>query len=228
MSIAGTNHVVNKLEKTSKAMEGQRLARVIAKKNKNGEYESEHLRESKCVSVPVIKAEFTNEQLVQLSPHITGMLMNAQDELIREKILQGGCTSVNEEEITIGKCIQFLDESAKGNRVTNEYMVKWFTDTYYEPALEFIAALCKFDVESLTADQGTVIETKVNVLASMFAGYASGKYSPDIPKCKAMIRFGEYLREENWDDRMCALIAKSVKIKAEKEAEMSMDALGFA
>lgn len=227
MSIAGTNHVVNKLEKTSKAMEGQRLARVIAKKNKSGEYESEHLTESKCISIPIIKAEFTNEQLVQLSPHITGMLMNAQDELIREKILQGGCTSVNEEEISIGKCIQFLDESAKGNRVTNEYMVKWFTDTYAEPATEFIVALCKFDPESLTDDQLQVVDQKTNVLASMFAGYASGKYSPDIPKCKAMIKFGEYLGSENWDDRMKVLIEKSVKIRDEKMNEMSMDALGF-
>lgn len=226
MSI-GENHVVNKLEKNSKALDQQRLIRVIAKKNKEGNYESEHLKESKCISVPVIQGEFSESQLKALQPHIVGILMNAQDEIVRELIVQGGITSVHDNQISIAECIKYLDDSAKGNRITSEYMTKWFADTYFDPAAEFICELCKFDPKEISTAQETVITQKINTLASMFAGFASPKYSPDIPKCKAMLKFAEYLGEENWDDRMKALKEKVEKIKTEKEKELSMDALGF-
>jgi hypothetical protein len=227
MSI-GSTHVVNKLEKNSKAIDGQRLIRVIAKKNKEGQYESAHLQESKCISVPVINPEFTQAQLTAMMPHIVGMLANAQDEIVRELIVEKGISSVNDAEIGIDKCIQFLDDSAKGNRITTEYMQKWFMDTYSEPAMEFVCnVVCKFNAEELTVDQASVIEKKVNILRDLFAGFASPKYAPDIPKCKAMIAFGTYLTEENWDARMVGVQAKVIKTKAEKEAELSMDALGF-
>lgn len=226
MSI-GENHVVSKLEKNSKAMEGQRIARVIAKKNKEGNYESEHLKESKFLSIPVISGTFTEGELRALQPHIVGMIANAQDEIIRERVAMGA-TSINDAEISVGECIKYLDDSAKGNRITSEYMQKWFVDTYTEPAMEFICAISKFDVGNLSQEQVNVIEKKVNVLKDMFAGFASPKYSPDIPKCKAMIKFGEFLGgEDNKDERIKNCIAKAVKIKEEKEKELSMDALGF-
>jgi hypothetical protein len=61
----------------------------------------------------------------------------------------------------------------------------------------------------------------------MFAGFASGKYSPDIPKCKAILKFGEFLGQDNWDARMQVIQAKTEKIKKEKEDALNMDALGF-
>jgi hypothetical protein len=226
MSI-GQNHVFSKLEKNSKALEGQRLARVIAKKNKQGEYESEHLVESKCISIPVVNPEFTPGQLNALQPHIVGMIANAQDEIIRELLLNGS-SSVNDAQIAIDECIKYLDDASKGNRITSEYMQKWFGEVYSEPAMEFICnVICKFDPNELTADQAGVIEKKSNVLRDMFVGFASPKYSPDIPKCKAMIKFGEFLGGDNWDERMKNIQSKVAKVKAEKEAELSMDALGF-
>jgi hypothetical protein len=226
MSI-GSNHVVCKLEKNSKAIDGQRIARVIAKKNKEGAYESEHLKESKFVSIPLIQ-ELNTAQLNALMPHIIGMVMNAQDEIVRELLVTTGITSVNDAQISIEECIKYLDDSAKGNRVTSEYMQKWFADTYEEPALEFIAVqVCKFDIEKMTADQSAVVEKRGNVLRDMFAGFASGKYSPDIPKCKAILKFGEFLGQDNWDARMQVIQAKTEKIKKEKEDALNMDALGF-
>lgn len=225
MSI-GQNHLVSKLEKNSKAMQDQRLIRVIAKKNKEGNYESEFLNESKCISVPAI-GELSASEITAAMPHIRAMLAGAQDEIARELIVTQGCTSINDAQISVAECIKYLDDSSKGNRITSEYMSKWFEETYAEAAMEFIVLLCKFKAEELTADQGNVVVQKVNVLSSMFAGFASPKYSPDIPKCKAMIKFAEFLREENHDERMKSLVQRVQKVKAEKEAEMSADALGF-
>lgn len=225
MSI-GQNHVFSKLEKNSKALDGQRLSRVIAKKNKEGNYESEHLKESKAISIPVIAAIAENE-LKALMPHIVGMVANAQDEIIRELVL-GGATSVNDEQISIGECIKYLDDSAKGNRVTSEFMAKWFGETYADPAMEFICnVVCKFNGDDLSQEQVNTIEKRTNVLRDMFAGFASGKYSPDIPKCKAILKFGEFIGKDNWDARMQAIQDKTAKIKAEKEEALNMDALGF-
>ena len=229
MSNVSNTHNIAKLEKNSKALSGQRMSRIIAKSDKNGQYQSEHLTESKFVSLPMIAGPFSEAQVTALTPHIIGMLSDAQDAIIRERIITDGITSVHEDEISIDKCIAYLDDAARGNRVTSEYIAKWFTDTYGEAAIEFVAALCKFgdDVESYTSEQLTVIETKVNVLTSMFAGFASGKYNPEIPKCKAMIKFGEFLGDDNKDARMTNYLAKCNEIKTKRESELSMDALGF-
>lgn len=227
MSNVSNMHNVQKLEKNSKALSGQRMARVIAKKNKDGQYESENLTESKFVSIPTMDSQSINEaQFSALQVHINAMLQNAQDGIIRDLIIDGA-TSIHQDQIGIDACIKYLDEESKGNRVTGEYLAKWFTESYLEGAMQFVIAMSKFDPDALTPDQVAVIEKKCNVLRDMFTGFASGKYSPDIPKCKGMIKFGEFLGEENQDIRMKNYLEKAVKIKAEKEAELSADALGF-
>lgn len=228
MSNVSTSHNVMKLDKTSKAFSGQRMARVIAKQDKEGQYQSPNLTESKFVSLPVIEG-VEQSQLTALMPHIVAMLSDAQDAIIRERIIVDGATAINDEEISVDACIKYLDDAAKGNRVTGEYIAKWFTETYGNAAIEFVAKLCNFgdDAEQYTEAQLDVLGKKVNVLSSMFAGFASGKYSPDIPKCKAMIKFGEFLGTENLDARMQNYVAKAAATKEVKEKELSMDALGF-
>ncbi len=228
MSNVSNTHNVAKLEKNSKAFTGQRVARVIAKADKQGNYPSEHLKESKFVSVPTISPEFTGIQLTSLSAHIVGMLNDAQDSIIRDRVIDGA-TSINDDEISVDACIKYLDDAAKGNRISGEFISKWFMDTYADSAVEFIATLCQFEgpADQYSIEQLKTIETKVNVLSSMFAGFASGKYSPAIPQCKAMIKFGEFLTADNQDPRMLNYIAKAVEHKTKRENEMSADALGF-
>jgi hypothetical protein len=226
MSNISNRHSVAKLEKNSKALSGQRMARVIAKKNKEGQYESANLTESKFVSIPIVSA-FTQEQLTALTPHIVGLVNDAQDALIRDAIIETGATSIEDSAISVDACIAYLDDAAKGNRVTGEYLAKWFTETYLEAAMQFVCAMSKFDADALTPDQEVVVMQKCNTLSSMFAGFASGKYSPDIPKCKGMIKFGEFVGVDNQDARMQNFLSKAVKIKTEKELELNSDALGF-
>lgn len=226
MSNVSNSHNVQKLEKNSKALSGQRMARVIAKKGKTGEYENPNLVESKFVSIPLI-TEFSAEQLNALKPHIIGLVMNAQDAIIRERIITDGVSSIHNDEIGIDKCIAYLDDEAKGNRVTGAYLQQWFIDAYYESAAEFVCVNAKFDPNNLSQEQIGVIEKKVNVLRDMFAGFASPRYKPEIPQCKAMMKFGEFLSIDNQDARMANFVEKAAKVKKEREEEMSMDALGF-
>jgi hypothetical protein len=227
MSNIGNTHLVQKLEKQSTALSGQRMARVIAKKNKDGSYESANLSESKFVSVPLI-TELAPNQISVLMPHVLKMIWDVQDSIIRELIVNDGITSVHDDQISVDAVSVFLDESAKGSRITTEYLAKWFTESYLEAAMQFVCVMSKFDPDTLTPEQEQVIEKKCAVLRDMFTGWASPRYSPDIPKCKGMIKFGEFLGEVvNDDARMSAYLKKAQEVKEVKEKELSCDALGF-
>lgn len=223
MSNVSNRHAFAKLEKNSKPLSGQRLVRLIAKKDKEGMYASSNLTESLFVSIPPIDTDKITDHIGALIPHIVSMLEGTQDQIIREKRIEFGHDSIDESDFDIDKCIAFLDASASGSRLTTEYLQSWFTEMYSEAAAEFIATMNKCAVGELSEEQ----LKKVNVLRDMYSGFASARYSPDIPKCKAMIRFGEFLGEGNADSRMTQFIDKAKKIKTEKEAEMSSDALGF-
>ena len=75
MSI-GTNHLFSPLTKTSKAIEGQRLVRLIAK----GKEKHENLAESLCVSVPVTELEEVMSHIDVLAPYVVGMVHDTQDK----------------------------------------------------------------------------------------------------------------------------------------------------
>lgn len=223
MSNVSNRHGFQKLEKNSKPLSGQRLVRLIAKKDKSGDYASGNLVESLFVSIPPVNTDEITIHIGSLIPHIVSMLEGVQSEIIREYRIEHGSDSIDESEFEIDKCIAFLDSQSTGSRLTTEYLQSWFIEMYSDSAAEFIAKMNKCEVEELSEEQ----LKKVSVLRDMFAGFASARYSPDIPKCKAMMRFGEFLGEGNADSRMVGFVGKASKIKAEKEAEMSSDALGF-
>ena len=125
MSNVSQFHTVETLDKKSKALTGQRMARVIAKKNKDGEYESANLTSSKFVSVPMIGADdFTQGQIASLMPHIIGVLEGAQDAIIRERIVKDGSGQIHDEEISIDACIAYLDDAAKGKAILNVQSIR--------------------------------------------------------------------------------------------------------
>lgn len=239
MSVISNRHQIVPMDKKSKAMSGQRLVRIIAKaataplsdnwvKKENGYY-SPHLCASMCVSVPHIEQNEVSDNIVALLPHVAAMLEDCQDSMIAELRKESGAEGVNDEDISVARCIAYLESENRGNRVTSEYLQKWFEDTYSLQAAEFICAMCAFgdDMERLTPDQVQVVEVKSRVLRDMFAGFSSGKYSPDIPKCKAILKFGEFITTESMDSRMIGYVEKARKIKNEKEKELLSDALGF-
>lgn len=216
------------LDKNSKPLSGQRLARVICKTPKDGIL-NPNLVQSLCISIPMISVDTIRENIDSLIPHIVSLVENTQSDIIAEMRKSTGCSEIGDDDIDIGSCIEYLEASAKGTRVSGEYLNEWLRDTYSLQASEFIAIALSFPSipDEWSEAQTVVIEQKINVLFGMFSGYASGKYSPDIPKCKAMIRFCEYLGINGMDSRMSGYMNKTVKILDEKMNAISVDALGF-
>lgn len=222
MSIISSTHQFNKLEKNSVAMAGQRLVRLIAKANREGKYASEHLNESLCVSIPRIADEAIVEVIDKLIPHIVRMCEDAQDKIIREYRIESGRNEVQDTVISMDAIVGFLAADAAGDRVTKEYLAEWFTSSYAPVAAEWIKAVSNGDMND------ELITAKCDVLRDMFAGWASPKYSPNIPSLRAMLRFATYtVSQDCADSRMDTLHERASKMLEKKEQELSVDALGF-
>lgn len=220
MSQVSAAHNVVALAKDSKPFPLQRLARVIAKVSKDGTYPSEYLTESKCVSIPMIDAGAIAEHIESLIPHLRTLLEGAQDAIIRERIVENGSSAIHDDEINVGACVQYLEEAARGSRVTKEYLQAWFSEGYGSAAEKFIRT-------AIDGASEKIIEEKCNVIRDMFASFSSARFSPEIPKCRAVLRFIGYVGEDNCDARMLAIKARTQTILEKKESEMSADALGF-
>jgi len=227
MSNVSNRHAFAILNKDSKPFTGQRLARVIAKADKSGNY-PDNLTESRCVSIPPIMDSEIEKNIQKLYPHISRMLADVQDKIIRELRIDTGCTEIADSAISVMACIEYLESDATGNRVTKEMLESWFTEDYTEIAGEYIARAMSFDPDSLTDNQLEQVGKKINVLRDMFAGFSSGKYSPDDAKIKALKKFISFAGEiaEN-DPRMQAINTRMDKIVAKRAEDMSTNALGF-
>lgn len=219
MSIVSNIHQFAPLDKDSKPLDGQRLVRIIAKKNREGEYQSEHLQGSLCVSVPWVDQDAVVSVIDKLMPHVMGMVRDTQDKIIREFRIEHGRNEVPGHIFDMNAVVAYLDADAAGDRVTSEYLQEWFMDSYAQIASDWIKVAIDGAAQS-------VIDAKVNVLRDMFAMWASPRANPNIPQLKAMIRFGAYIGDAA-DGRMSGYIGKAQVMLARKEAELQSDALGF-
>jgi hypothetical protein len=228
MSI-GTTHLFSVLDKKSTALEGQRGMRLIAKADADKNYPAPHFCKSLFASVPVISDDAIIDAFPALITYVRSMILEpAQNAIAREYAIEdAGHTSINDAQINVAACLQWLEAESKGDRITKEVVQKWFLDTYEEMAGEYIALALKWDVENISQEQNKVLDQKINVLRDMFAGWCGGKYSPDMQKLKAMVKFAEFIGPDNMDARMKNYSDKATKMLAEKESELSANALGF-
>lgn len=220
MSNVSNVHTFEALDKDSKPLTGQRLIRLIAKSDREGKYKSENLTSSMCVSVPYVREEDVIEVIDKLIPHVIALVQDTQDKLAREFRIQHGRNELPQSAIGMDAVIAYLSESAAGDRVTKEYLQEWFISSYATIAADWITAVSGGNISS------DVVEKKVSVLCDMFAGWASPKYSPNIPQLRAMIRFTQHT-DMSSDTRMQMLSEKCQKMLDKKESELSSDALGF-
>lgn len=220
MSNVSNTHTFQVLDKDSKPLSGQRLIRLIAKSDRDGKYKSENLTSSMCVSVPYVTDTEVIDVIDKLIPHVIALVQDTQDKLAREFRIQYGRNELPQAAIGMDAVIAYLGESAAGDRVTKEYLQEWFISTYATIAADWITAVAGGNISS------DVVEKKVSVLCDMFAGWASPKYSPNIPQLRAMIRFTQHT-DMSSDSRMQMMSEKCHKMLAKKESELSSDALGF-
>lgn len=217
--VSATTHDFVKLTKDAKPMMGQRLIRLIAK----GENKHPNLSESLAVSVPRVSQDQVADVIDRLLPHIVGMVQDAQDKIVREWRIEHGRDDLDGSVLSMESVIEYLDATAAGDRMSTEYLQAWFTDEYKSAAMDYIANAMKLDV--VNGEYPEVVGQKFAILRDMFAGFSSPKYSPPIPKLKAMIAFASSVDE--LEGRMTAMLTKAKVMLAKKESELAEDALGF-
>lgn len=222
MSVVSNIHTISPLTKDSKPLSGQRLVRMIAKRTKDGSYESPNLQGSHCVSIPHINQDHIVDVIDKLLPHVVALCKDTQDKIIREWRITHGRNEIPESVFDVAAIVGYLDASATSDRFTTEYLQEWFMAEYGDIAARYIRAA----IDGAAQD---IVDAKVNVLRDMFAGFASGRYSPNIPQCKAMDKFRHFVADMEGDTsgKLDMFADKAQDIRAKKEAELSVDALGF-
>lgn len=159
--------------KTSAAASGQRLAKVLYKTQRGGKI-VENARKSICVSVPILDA-ISDSQLQALVPHITAMLENAQDGIVKDRY-EAGAISVSDAELSVDSCIAFLDSDARGDRLTKEMIVSWFDGSIAE--ILTVALGEKMQLTDTASEiQLKRLEQSVNVYRDKFCSLAGGRTS---------------------------------------------------
>lgn len=210
------------LEKNTKALNGQRLVRLIAKSSRKEGEKNPNLQESLAVSIPPVTMEQVAEVIDQLIPHVIGMVQDAQDKIIREWRLESGRDEISDEQISIAACIAWMNDNATGERVTKEYLADWFSAEYSNVCRDWINAIAGGNISDV------VVEQKTNLMRDMISGWASGKYSPNIPSLRAQLRFIDHcIAEDVADARMNSIHTRAADMLRKKEEELSTDALGF-
>lgn len=210
MSI-GTSHVFNVLDKSSKPIDGQRLVRLIAK----GENKSPNLSGSMCISIPVVTAEEVVGHIEALLPYVVGMVQDTQDKIIREYRIESGASDMHENLFDVPHVVEWLAANATGERVTREYLARWFTEDYGEVAHEWIRTL-----KSSEGATPEVIERKFNVIRDMVASFADARTKHSKPQCKAVLAFAEVVECDSrmTQIRMMAQSQLDKILQAESEA----------
>lgn len=221
MSNVSNIHQFAPLNKDSKPLSGQRLIRLIAKKSKDGTYENPNLQGSLCVSVPVMMDEPVIDRIDKLMPHLVQFVRDTQDKIVREWRITHGRDEIPENAFDVDAVIGYLDSSATGDRFTTEYLSDWFMNEYADMAHRFIRA-------AIDGAAQEIVDAKTNVLRDMFTGFASGRYSPPVPVCKAIERFAQFCSDMGGiDSKMDMFYQKATAIRVKKESELSESALGF-
>lgn len=217
------NHKFVALDKNTTALTSQRLVRLIAKSARGTDKPSNpNLPHSLAVSIPYVTMDEVVAAIDKLIPHVIGLVQDTQDKIIREYRIESGADSVNQSLLSVESVIQYLDQSATGERVSKEYLTEWFDTEYKDVAIAWIHSIAGGQLDE------TVAENKVGVMRDMIAGWASPKYSPNIPSLKAQKRFIEHcVSVDSCDVRLSAIGDKVASMLDKKERELNMDVLGF-
>lgn len=182
------NHSVVKYDpKTSKAFTGQRLAKVTYKTITDKDNPLFNVkRESKCVSIPLVKSSEIQENLVILTPHLIEYLHSVQDKMIREKI-DLGASSISNDDISIASMVEWLDANNESGRLTKETVAKWFDENVGDMLAVVLAE--KLGVSATPSDaESKQIMAVVGTFKDKVSSLAGGKTSYEPKMCDSLIK----------------------------------------
>lgn len=172
--------------KSSKAFTGQRLSKVTYKTvtDKTSELYGVK-RESKCVSLPLVKTDDVVANIVALAPAVVEYLHTVQDKIVRERV-DAGAGHITMQEISIAACVEWLDSNSESGRLTKEVVATWFKDTIEEPLAVVLAD--KLGVsDTPTDDESNKILAVVDAFKGKIASLAGGKTAYEPKVCKSLL-----------------------------------------
>jgi hypothetical protein len=175
MSHFPSTHLITEyISGKSEALTGQRLAKVKFKHTEK----SPRKYPNQCVSVPFIQADDIQANIPALMDHIRAMLESAQDGIVRSlfESSDGTLTQVNDAEISIAACINYLEAESTGSRLTKELINGWFDLSVKDYLFVIIGEKLKYSMDSdLTPEQDATIGKHLNGYRDLFASLAGGK-----------------------------------------------------
>lgn len=215
MSIGNRHTVSAFIAGTSKAMDGQRLAKVGYKKTKD----NPNPLKSVCVSVPKITTPLTDEQVFKLQNHIVAMLEKAQDGIIRTLYEQDpeGLRSVSDDAITIEQCIEFMELEETGGRLTIEKINAWFVDSgLSEKLTEFLRLNGAKKLQGEALDKA--VTQSLAGYKGMIAGLSGGKTHYDA-KQREKLQVVLAMTEDG--DEMAEKLNARIEAMAKKDQDIA-------
>lgn len=185
--IDNLNHSVVAYDpKSTKAFTGQRLSKVTYKTITDKENPLFGVkRDSKCVSLPLFKAEEVISQSAALAPYVIEYLQTVQDKIVRERI-DAGASSISMAEISIAGCIEYLDSNSESGRLTKESVAAWFNETIAEPLS--MVLMEKLGVSETPSDEeSNKIIAVVEAFKGKVSALAGGKTAYEPKVCKSIL-----------------------------------------
>ena len=210
MSI-GTSHVFNKLDKASKALDGQRLVRLIAK----GKNKSPNLDESLCVSIPVTGTDEVVKRINDLLPYVVGMVQDTQDKIIREYRIESGASDIHEDLFNLDQVVAWLAANATGERLTAEAIKEWIMEDYMEPIHEWLRRLPK-----LAGAADEVIYARFNGIRDLISKFADPRASFTMPQLRLIQQLGEDIEQDSRMTGIQARVSKMIEDAEKANAEL--------
>jgi len=132
-NISNTHSVQAYVIGKSKPLEGQRLAKVTYKTDK----ETGIKPESKCVSIPVLGWSEVEPHLSALKGEFLAVVHKAQDAIIRNAV-ESGKSEIVQEDISIQAVIAHL--LTESGRLSGDTIREWFKDSLRDPLLVAFAS----------------------------------------------------------------------------------------
>ena len=172
MSNVSTVHSVVPFKAGDKALSGQRLAKIGYKKTKD----QPNPLPSVCVSVPPLNLETVRENQEKLLPYMVQLLEDTQDKIIRSLYegKGGNLSNVQDSEISVSACLNYLEAESAGNRLTKELIEKWFDQTLSERVTVWIGGKLGYDMDTLTPEQMATMEKHTKIYREVMSSLSGG------------------------------------------------------
>jgi hypothetical protein len=178
MSNISNVHTITAFDsKTSKAHDGQRLAKIGYKQTAAMTKDKITALPSVCVSVPPVTPDLVTPFLQSLMPYVVELVHGAQDGIIRKlnDDSAGSLLQITDADISMDAVLQHLAAEAAGERITKDKVIAWVEDSSMADVLRLRFAELLGVGENPTAEQAAKVELQVSGYKQMFGSLSSGK-----------------------------------------------------